>query len=95
VFVIKSRKNEVRDEKAAVPSILIAMILLAVAVVAQAQPQAKIPRIGYISGTGDSVNQGPTSRHCAKGCVISVMSKGKTSGSSIAVSRENLIGSRR
>jgi hypothetical protein len=51
VFVIKSRKNEVRDEKAAVPSILIAMILLAVAVVAQAQPQAKIPRIGYISGS--------------------------------------------
>ena len=46
-------------KKAAVPSILIAMILLAVAVVAQAQPQAKIPRIGYISGTGDSVNQGP------------------------------------
>ena len=27
--------------------------------VAQAQPQAKIPRIGYFSGTGDSSNPGP------------------------------------
>ncbi|HEV8723068.1 MAG TPA: ABC transporter substrate binding protein [Candidatus Binatia bacterium] len=26
---------------------------------AQAQPQAKIPRIGYVSGTGDATNQGP------------------------------------
>ena len=46
-------------KKAAVVSILVATVLLAVAAIAQAQQQAKIPRIGYISGTGDSVNQGP------------------------------------
>ncbi len=27
--------------------------------IASAQPQAKIPRIGYVSGTGDATNQGP------------------------------------
>ena len=34
-------------------------MLLALCVSAEAQPQAKIPRIGYISGTGDSSNPGP------------------------------------
>ena len=36
-------------KKAAVPSILIAMVLLAVAVTAEAQQPKKFPRIGYLS----------------------------------------------
>ena len=46
-------------KKAAVPSILVAVVLLAVAVIAEAQQPKKIPRIGYVSGTGDATNQGP------------------------------------
>ena len=37
--------------KAGVFSILVAVILLAVAVIAEAQPQAKIPRIGFLSAS--------------------------------------------
>ena len=36
-------------KKAAVPSILIAVVLLAVAVIAEAQQPKKVPRIGYLS----------------------------------------------
>jgi hypothetical protein len=35
-------------KKAAVPSILIVVILLAVAVIAEAQQPAKVPHIGYL-----------------------------------------------
>jgi putative ABC transport system substrate-binding protein len=45
--------------KAGVLSTLLVVVLLAFAVIAEAQPQAKIPRIGYVSGTGDSSNPGP------------------------------------
>ena len=38
---------------------LLATVLLATAPPAEAQSQAKIPRIGYVSGTGDSSNPGP------------------------------------
>jgi ABC-type uncharacterized transport system substrate-binding protein len=38
---------------------LLATILLTTAPAAQAQAQTKIPRIGYISGTGNASNQGP------------------------------------
>ena len=44
-------------KKAGVLSILFVVVLLAVA--AEAQQPAKIPRIGYVSGTGDASNQGP------------------------------------
>ena len=37
-------------KKAAVPSILVAVILLAVAVIAEAQQPKKVPRIGYLTG---------------------------------------------
>ena len=37
-------------KKAAVSSILIAVVLLAVAVIAEAQQPKKVPRIGYLSG---------------------------------------------
>ncbi len=36
-------------KKAAVPSILIAVVLLAVAVIAEAQQPKKVPRIGYLA----------------------------------------------
>ena len=38
-------------KKAAVVSILVYAVLLAVGVVAQAQQPKKVPRIGYLSGT--------------------------------------------
>jgi putative tryptophan/tyrosine transport system substrate-binding protein len=38
---------------------LLATVLLTTAPPAEAQSQAKIPRIGYVSGTGDSSNPGP------------------------------------
>ena len=41
---------------AAVRSILVAVVLLAVAVIAEAQQAKKIPRIGYVSGTGERLS---------------------------------------
>jgi putative ABC transport system substrate-binding protein len=40
-------------------SILVAAMLLAVAIIAEAQQPKKVPRIGYVSGTGDPSNPGP------------------------------------
>ena len=41
------------------PSILVAAMLFALCVSAQAQQPTKIPRIGYVSGTGNATDQGP------------------------------------
>ena len=38
-------------KKAAVPSILVAVVLLALGVIAEAQQPKKVPRIGYLSNT--------------------------------------------
>jgi hypothetical protein len=38
-------------KKAAVPSILVAVVLLAVAVIAEAQQPKKVPRIGYLTSS--------------------------------------------
>jgi len=38
-------------KKAAMPSILVAVVMLAVAVMAEAQQPKKVPRIGYLSNT--------------------------------------------
>ena len=43
-------------KKAAVPSILIAVVLLAVTVIAEAQQPNKIPRIGYLAA-GDPASE--------------------------------------
>jgi hypothetical protein len=43
-------------KKAAVPSILVAVILLALGVTAEAQQSKKIPRIGYLS-SGDPASE--------------------------------------
>ena len=41
-------------KKAAVPSILVAVVLLALGVIAEAQQPKKVPRIGYLSGSSPS-----------------------------------------
>ena len=38
---------------------LLTVVVLGTIALAQAQPSGKIPRIGYLSGTGDASNQGP------------------------------------
>jgi putative ABC transport system substrate-binding protein len=43
-------------KKAAVPSILVVVLLLALGVTAEAQQPKKIPRIGYLSGTDAAAN---------------------------------------
>jgi putative tryptophan/tyrosine transport system substrate-binding protein len=43
-------------KKAAVPSILVAVVLLAVGVIAEAQQPKKVPRIGYLGGVLPSAN---------------------------------------
>ena len=45
-------------KRAAASSILVAVLLLAVAVKAEAQQPAKVPRIGYVSATSPSANVG-------------------------------------
>ena len=45
--------------KVGILSISFVAVLLAVAVIAEAQQTTKVPRIGYISGTGNQTNQGP------------------------------------
>jgi putative ABC transport system substrate-binding protein len=39
-------------KKAAVPSILVVVVLLAVAVIAEAQQPKKVPRLGYLTSSG-------------------------------------------
>ena len=41
-------------KKAAVPSILVAVVLLALGVTAEAQQPKKVPRIGYLAGASPS-----------------------------------------
>ena len=43
-------------KKAAVPSILVAVVLFALGVIAEAQQPKKVPRIGYLSG-GDAASE--------------------------------------
>lgn len=45
--------------KASVLSILFVVVLLAVAVIAEAQQQSKIPRIGYLTGTREPTPDAP------------------------------------
>ena len=51
MFVLNKLTNEAQMKKAAVP-ILVAVILLTVAVVTEAQQTTKIPRIGYLGYPG-------------------------------------------
>ena len=47
-------------KRAAVPSILVAVILLAVAVIAEAQQQAKVPKIGWLGAGPGSLPTTPS-----------------------------------
>src|SRR5690242_18149601 len=53
-----NRKSKIENLKWAGLSI-IAFVLLLAGAGAQAQQPTKVPRIGYISGTGDASNPGP------------------------------------
>ena len=83
--------NGVCNEESGIFSILFVVVLLAVAVIAEAQQPKKVPRIGYISGTGNEANQGPYVEACDKGCASSATSKERTSSSNIGVPRERWI----
>jgi putative ABC transport system substrate-binding protein len=66
-------------KRAAVPSILVAVVLLAVAVIAEAQQPKKVPRIGYLSG-GDAARE--SSR--AEAIRAALRERGYTEGQNIA-----------
>ena len=46
-------------KRAAVPSILVVVVMLAVGVIAEAQQPAKVPRIGYLTGSSAPTNTTP------------------------------------
>ena len=74
-------------KKAAVPSILVAVVLLAVAVIAEAQQPKKVPRIGYLSVLPFPTR--PHRRHSGKVCASLGTWRGKTLSLSIDMQREN------
>ena len=49
--MIHNARNEVRNEEGCGASILVAVVLLALGVMAEAQQPKKVPRIGYLSTT--------------------------------------------
>jgi hypothetical protein len=74
-------------KRAVVPSILVAVVLLAVGVTAEAQQPTKIPRIGYQSAS----SSGSARRHFARDYVNSVTSKDRTSSLSGDLHKERPI----
>jgi putative tryptophan/tyrosine transport system substrate-binding protein len=66
-------------KKAAVPSILVAVVLLAVAVIAEAQQPKKVPRIGYLS-SGDPASESARS----EGVRLALRELGYIEGQNIA-----------
>ena len=52
-------------------------MLFAHSFLAQAQQSAKIPRIGYLAGFGNTNNPGPQVEAFRKGCASSVTSRGR------------------
>ena len=67
---------------------LLATFFLATVSLAEAQQPAKIPRIGFVTSAGDPKNPGPRVQAFQRGCVSSVMSKGKTSRLNIVTLKE-------
>ena len=81
-------------KKAAVPSILVAVVLLAVAVIAEAQQPKKVPRIGYLTGaTASGMSTAPM--RFARVSASSGTLRGKTLSLSGDMQRENLIAGQR
>src|SRR4029450_2611114 len=67
-------------KKAAVPSILVAVVLLALGVIAQAQQPKKVPRIGYLS------SQDPASGAArAEGVRLALRERSYVEGQNIAI----------
>jgi putative ABC transport system substrate-binding protein len=66
-------------KKAAVPSILVVVVLLAVAVIADAQQPKKVPRIGYLVG-GDPTTESTRS----EGIRLALRELGYVEGQNIA-----------
>src|SRR5215831_11630229 len=67
-------------KRAAVPSILVAVVMLAVAAMADAQQPGKIPRIGYLSIT-DAATDSPR----AEGIRLALRELGYIEGQNIAI----------
>src|SRR4029434_3129327 len=67
-------------KKAAVPSILVVVILLAVAVIAEAQQPKKVPRIGYLAA-GDAATESTR----AEAIRLALRERGYIEGQSIAI----------
>ena len=67
-------------KKAAVPSILVAVVLLAVGVIAEAQQPTKVPRIGYLSNTDAATDSAR-----AEGIRLALRELGYIEGQNIAI----------
>jgi putative ABC transport system substrate-binding protein len=67
-------------KKAAVPSILVAVVLLAIRVIAEAQEPTKVPRIGYLSNTDAA-----TDSTRAEGIRLALHERGYIDGQNIAI----------
>jgi putative ABC transport system substrate-binding protein len=67
-------------KRAAVPSILVLVVLLAVGVIAEAQQPKKVPRIGYLSGVDPATDSAR-----AKGIRLALRELGYIEGQNIAV----------
>src|SRR5262245_36176159 len=74
-------------KKAAVPSILVAVVLLALGVKAEAQQPAKIPRIGYLS-----ITDAATDSERAGGIRLALRELGYIEGQNIAIEYRYLEG---
>jgi hypothetical protein len=79
-------------KRAATPAILAALMLLAVAVIAKAQPK-KAPRIGYLTGSSISVITDRTEAFRQGFCELGYW-RGRTLSLSGDLQRENSIASR-
>ena len=77
-------------KKAAVPSILVAVVLLAVAVIAEAQQPKKVPRIGFLSAFSSSSDRS-ASKHSARACENWATSRDRTSSLSGDLRKERSI----
>jgi putative tryptophan/tyrosine transport system substrate-binding protein len=67
-------------KRAAVPSILVVVVLLAVAVIAEAQQPTKVPRIGYLSNTDAATDSAR-----AEGIRLALRDLGYIEGQNIAI----------
>jgi putative tryptophan/tyrosine transport system substrate-binding protein len=67
----------------AVPSILVAVVLLAVAVIGEAQQPKKVPRIGYLSNADAATDSARSAR--AEGIRLALRELGYIEGQNIAI----------